>query len=102
MDSITITINQTVANNHGLLFTIVQDSIRFERMKRFAIYDDRKFLGVYSLGSKVVFQIGELPRMISNLIFGSHETEGIKELKKFKVKGRISGKTEMALICLAY
>jgi hypothetical protein len=62
----------------------------------------RKLLGVFSVGSKVVFRIEDLPRFISHQIFGCDELEGIKKLKLFKVKGRISGKTEMAFISLNY
>lgn len=102
MDSITITINQSPCNSHGLLFTIVQNSIRFERMKRLAVYDDKRFLGIHSIVAKDVFHLGELPRMISMLVFGCHESEGVKMLRKFKVKGKISDNTEMALIALAF
>ena len=40
--------------------------------------------------------------MLSFLVFGSLISEGIKDLKAMKIKGRMSDKTKMAFICLEH
>ncbi len=40
--------------------------------------------------------------MVSMLVLGEHQDEGVKTLMKFEVKGRISESTEMYFVCLQF
>lgn len=100
MDSIYVKKEHLVYNPYNLLFTIVQESIRFKRFKLLAVYREGEYLGTYRLVEKNVFAAGKLSKMLSFLVFGSLLSEGIKDLKAMKIKGRMSDKTKMAFICL--
>ncbi|PSR55768.1 hypothetical protein AHMF7605_20805 [Adhaeribacter arboris] len=102
MDSIFVYKNQLVYNPSNLLFTIVQDSIRFERFKLLAIYMEGDYLGTYRIIEKNVFPVYKLSKMLSLLIFGSMLTLGTKALRTMRIKGRMSDNTKMALICLQF
>ncbi len=60
------------------------------------------YLGTYRIIEKDVFAVDEFPKMLSFLIFGSMLSLGLKDLKAMKIKGRMSGKTRMAFICLKF
>ncbi|QMU30582.1 hypothetical protein [Adhaeribacter radiodurans] len=102
MDSIYVYKDHLVYNPSNLLFTIVQDSIRFERFKIIAIYLEGDYIGTYRIVEKEVFSVGELSKMLSYLIFGSLLSLGIKSLKDLRIKGRLSDKTKMAFVCLQF
>ncbi|KAA5549206.1 hypothetical protein [Adhaeribacter rhizoryzae] len=102
MDSIFVYKNNLVYNPSNLLFTIVQDSIRFTVLKSLAVYREENYIGIYRIVEKNVFAAGKLTEMLSLLVFGSKLEEGLKELKTIKVKGRMSDKTKMAFICLEH
>jgi hypothetical protein len=103
MDSIDIYKEHYAINNAGgLIFTIVQKSIRFEKMKKLVVYTEHEYLGNYEVVDFHTFRIKNLSNMVSLLIFGEHERYGKELLMRFKVKGRISESTEMYFVCLKY
>lgn len=51
---------------------------------------------------KEVFKVKDLANTTSILFFGKKKKQGIEELKKFKIKGRMSDNTEMALVSLQW
>lgn len=103
MDSVDVYREQIVFRHaDSLVFIIQQNSIRFEKMKKLALYVEGEYMGVYNIVHKHPFKIKNLTDIASLIFLGLRRTDGIKELLKYKIKGRISEHTQMAFICLAW
>jgi hypothetical protein len=103
MDSVTVFRKHIAMNPSGLLFIVQQDSFRFDRFKKLALYDEENlYHGNYRIVDRTKFKLKSLSRMMSLLLFGCHEGEGIKILRNMKVVGRKSDELMMCLICLEF
>lgn len=85
---------------NDIIFTIQQNSIRFEILKPIAVYIEGKYLGTYKVADKEVFKVKDISRIHSLQFFGCRKPQGIIELKKLPVKGIMSNNTDMAIIAL--
>lgn len=103
MDSVDVYREHIVwRHTDSLVFIIQQESIRFEIMKKLALYVEGDYMGVHKVVHKHPFKIKDLPDFASLLFFGARKADGIKELLKYRIKGRISENTRMAFICLTW
>ena len=103
MDSVDVYREHIVCrHNDSLVFIIQQNSIRFEIMKRLALYVEGDYMGVYRVVHKKPFKIRTLTDIASLLFMGVRKAEGVRELLKYRIKGRISENTDMAFICLSW
>jgi hypothetical protein len=103
MDSIDIHPEHFAINNAGgYIFTIVQKSIRFAKLKKLAVYSEHDYMGTYEVLEAHCFPVKSLSNMVSLLIFGDHQKYGIETLKEFRIRGRMSDNTEMCFICLRF
>ena len=103
MDSIDIYREHCAMNSAGgFIFTIVQKSIRFAKMKKLAVYTEHDYKGTYEVVDYHSFRVKNLSNMVSLLIFGEHRDYGVQTLKKFRVRGRMSDETEMYFVCLRF
>jgi len=101
MDSIDVFKEHIVFNHYNpLAFVIQQESIRFEQFKTIAVYRENNYLGTYRIVWKRPFTVRKLSEIVSLLFFGCRREDGIKELKKISIKGRISDNSKMAILCL--
>jgi hypothetical protein len=87
---------------NDLLFTIVQDSIRFEKFKEFAIYKKNDYLGKYKVVDKSIFKAKNISNMLSLMAFGVNKEFAQEFLKNKPFKGRFSHEASFALVCLTY
>lgn len=105
MDSIDVSEKMVVTNRYGILFTIQQESIRFEKLKTLALYIDYHYRGTYRIADKVIFELGKVPRHIALLMLGTHESLAATELRNpeyIKTNGRMSNSTIMAFLALHF
>ena len=103
MDSIDIHPEHIAVNSAGgYIFTIVQKSIRFVKLKKLAVYSEHNYRGTYEVLESHCFSVSKLSNMVRLLIFGEHRKYGIETLKKFRIRGRMSDNTEMCFICLRF
>lgn len=103
MDSIDINPEYYATNKAGgYIFTIVQKSIRFAKLKKLVVYFDHDYMGTYEILESHCFPVKSLTNMVSLLIFGEHQQYGIEHLKKYRIRGRMSDNTEMCFICLRF
>ena len=102
MDSIDIYREHYATNRAGDIFTIVQKSIRFAKMKKLAVYAEHDYLGTYEVVDFYTFRVKNLTNMVSLLVFGEHERYGRETLRKFRIRGRMSDNTEMYFVCFRF
>jgi len=103
MDSVDVYREHIISRHTDpLVFIIQQNSIRFEIMKQLALYVEGKYMGVYKVVHKKPFKIKSLTDIASLLFMGIRKADGVRELLKYRIKGRISENTIMAFICLSF
>jgi hypothetical protein len=101
-DSISILDNYFFAQNHSVLGIIVQDSIRFQPFKVFAIYNEDRYLGNYVVSTKVVFNTVKFPDIFCRMLWNKPRNECNNEIRLIYKKGKFSDKSQFALVSFHY
>lgn len=101
-DSISILDNYFFAQDHSVLGVIVQDSIRFQPFKVFAIYKEDRYLGNYIVSTKVVFNTIKFPDIFCRMLWNKPRNECNNEIRLIYRKGRFSDKSQFSLVSFHY
>lgn len=103
MDSIDVLREHIVSRpQDSLIFAIQQESIRFKPFKKLALYIEGRYFGNYQVVYVHPFTLEDLSDIASLLFLGVRKKEGIQQLLKYRIKGRISKNTRMAFLCLLW
>jgi hypothetical protein len=98
-DSITITDNFMYSEN-GTIAVLLQESIRFEKFKRFAVYKNQEYIGNYECCAKVKIKYSEITETMCKMIFGKAKKYAHEQIKQLYKKGRFSLNAEYCFIVL--
>lgn len=99
-DSITITDNYVLSPNNTI-GVILQNSIRYEKFKQFAVYQNQEYIGNYECCSKSVLKFSQITESMSKLIFGEVKQHSMSKIKQLFKKGQYSEKnSEFCFIVL--
>lgn len=99
LDSITIDGN-AVYSDANTIGIVLQNSIRFEKFKRYAVYRGHTYVGVFECCAKSVYKANIFPEPLARLIFGSNTKESQTELNKIFRKGRFGENSEFCFLVL--
>lgn len=98
-DSITLQDNY-LTNSQGAITTILQNSIRYEKFKKFAVYHGQLYIGNYECCSKKVMKYSEITDMMSIMFFTEIKKYAASKIKGLFRKGRWSENSDYAMIVL--
>ena len=99
LDSISIEGN-AIYTDVDTIGVILQNSIRYEKFKQFAVYRGQQYLGIFECCTKSVYTAEKFPEPLARLVFGSHTKAVQTILNNIHRKGLFSPKSEFCLIVL--
>jgi hypothetical protein len=97
-DSITVSDNFFMAQNWSVLGILVQDSIRFQPFKIFAVYSENRYLGNYQISTKASFKTPKFPDIFCRMVWNKPKNECGHQIKLLFKKGRFSDNSTFALV----
>jgi hypothetical protein len=83
-----------------VLGVLVQDSIRYEKMKKFAVYNENKYFGNYECVECVKYNYAQISDGLCKLLWGKLKVNSENELRSIIRKGRFSEKSTYKFITL--
>lgn len=100
LDSITITDNWVQSQNETI-GVLLQNSIRYEKFKRFAVYHGQNYIGDFECCAKSVMKFEEITESMCKLLFGDVKHYSKSKIQHIFKKGRFSEKnSEFCFIVL--
>lgn len=85
-----------------VLGVLVQDSLRYEKMKRFAVYNEGNYIGNYECIEVVNYSFYGISDALCKLLWCKLKADSMNELRSIISKGRFSEKSNYKFITLMW
>jgi hypothetical protein len=92
--------NNYVESENDTFGVLLQDSIRYEKFKKFAVYKGEKYIGNYQCSAKSVMSYHEINETFCKLIFGNIKEASKMSLNSIIKKGKFTEKSMFCFVVL--